>query len=328
VSSENHFKRRLRRTWKRVARASRAVPERFLVSLAWHVIPRLSRSWVLLFSRAGGYVYTLLGRRDRKVIEANLDLVFGSATCRLDRRRLVRDICTNVVRMLLDCFWFARNNRTRILEYVSLDPGFEALKKSCDPVVAVTGHMGSWELVAQVLSLHGRRGTSVYAPIGGPATQQLLLKMRAQNGQDLVPREGAVLPLLRALRRGDLVGLLLDQRTPLREGGVFVDFLGRKTTMSKAAGTLSVRLKVPVVTLWCRHVGEGRYLAEVLDFLPPDHGMNETEVTQWVADSLGKAIRHFPEQWLWMYRRWRHVPDGEDPARYPFYSIPHNPDVD
>ncbi len=261
-------------------------------------------------------------------MQANLDLVFGSPASATERKRLLQAISIHAARVLLDCFWFAKDSRRRILDYVSLDPEFAALTKGDQATIAVTGHLGAWELVAQSLSLHGRKGTSVYAPIGGSETQRLLLKMREQHGQDLVPQKGAMLPLLRALRRDEIVGLLLDQRTAVRDGGIFVDFMGRKTTMSKSAGTLSVRLRVPVVALRCRYIGGGRYRGEVLGSLPADHGLDEEQVTQWVADTLGSAVRAYPEQWFWMYRRWRHVPAGEDPAGYPFYAKPHNPEHD
>lgn len=275
-----------------------------------------------------GSLYAGLARRERAIIRANLELVFGPPASSVERRRLVRAICTHAARVLLDFFWFAKETRQRVLDHVELDGGVSALCRSSAPAIVVTGHMGCWELAAQILCAHGRKLTSVFAPIGGPTTQALMERMRSSDGHTVVPREGAVVGLLRALRQGHLVGLLLDQRTPLREGGLFVDFMGRKTTMSKVAGTLSVRLRVPVAVMWCRYAGNGRYRAEFLGELPADHGLDEAGVTQWVSDALGRAIRANPGQWLWMYRRWRHVPAGEDPSAYPFYAGPHDPAMD
>lgn len=330
-SGTSEMRRRLRRLRKRLVRGPRALFERGAVWLAWWILPSLPRVWIDGLADALGPLYLRLAGRDRAVMRANLDLVFGRAgtpDALRERRRLERDIGRNAVRVLLDCFWFARDTRRRLQAHVTLDEASTALARTPGAFLAVTGHLGTWELVAQSLCLGGRRGTCVYAPIGSAVTQRFLLRMRMQNGQELVPREGALVPLLRALKRGDVVGLLLDQRTPLHEGGLFVDFLGRKTTMSKAAGMLSVRMGVPVHLLLCRCLDGGRYRVELFRSLPPGHGLAADAVNQWVSDALGDAVRAMPEQWLWMYRRWRHVPPGEDPAAYPFYARPFDPACD
>jgi KDO2-lipid IV(A) lauroyltransferase len=310
---------------KRILHTLCAAPEWLLVTLAWIVVPRLSRRRIVRLAARSGNAMARICGRPRRIVEANLDLVFGPAAARGERDALVRAIFAHAVLVLLDFFWFARDSRNRVLQHVAFDAGIERVIASDDPAIMVTGHVGAWELAAQVLCARGRRLTSVYAPLGGPQTRERMRAMRKANGQTVVPREGAAVALLRALHERQLIGLLLDQFTPVSSGGVFVDFLGRKAIISKIAGTLSVRRHVPVHILWCRHLGDGEYRAELLDTLPAGHGMDEVAVTQWAAAALGAAVRGAPEQWLWTYRRWRHVPLDEDPKDYPFYARPFNP---
>lgn len=316
---------------KRIVRRVRSWFEVGAVYLAWWVIPSFPRKWIDWLAWHVGPVYLKVAARDRKIMRANLDLVYGSPQdpdSIAERSELEKNIGRNVVRVLLDYFWFSRDTRQRIEKHVELDEATEKLAATEGAIVFVTGHLGAWELAAQAFCLRDRRGTVVYSPVGSSATQRLMLKMRSQNGQDLVPREGALVPLLRALKKGHFIGLLLDQRTTLLEGGVFVDFMGLKTTISKAAGLLAERTGTPIYVHFCRFLGAGQYRVESFRSLQPDHGMEPGAVHQWIADALGDAIREVPEQWLWMYRRWRIIPPGEDPARYPYYAHKFDPDWD
>ncbi len=314
-----------RRRRKRLVRRLRAHPEGWLVTLAAAVIPRLPRPVILATARSVGTVLPWIARRERAIVEANLDLVYGPDPSPGVRARRIRAIFRHSALVLLDCFWFSRNSRERVLRHVRCDDLFTSVLRENRPLIVVAAHLGSWELGAQLACILGRRLTSVYAPVGGGRTQQRLAAMRAANGQTIVPREGALRALLKALRDRQVVGLIVDQYTSVEDGGAFVDFLGRKAAISQVAGVLSLRFKTPVHALCCRHTGDGNYHVGITRVLLPGHGMDALQVTQWVASALGDAIRSVPEQWLWMYRRWRHVPPGEDPGRYPFYARPWTP---
>lgn len=329
VDAGNGESGRWRRFRKSVSRRLRRGPEWVLVSLGWYVIPRLSRQRVLALARIGGRVGEILDRRSRRTIEANLEFVYGPAASRAERDALVRSVCRHAALVVLDFFWFSRDSRARVLQHVSFDDRIARFLAEDEAAVVVTGHLGTWELAAQLLCAHDRRLTSVYAPLGGALTQRRMEGMRAAIGQTVVPRDGgAAVALLRALHDGHVVGLLLDQHATLSAGGAFVDFLGHPAAISKIAGVLSIRRNVPVHAICCKHTGNGFYRTEMLDTLPPGHGMDELAVTQWVANTLGAAILRTPEQWFWMYRRWRHVPPGVDGTTFPFYSHPFNPACD
>ena len=323
------FRKKIRQFRKRLFHAMLVPVELLLVRLALSIIPRLSRERALRFSRFLGGVAMHLCRRDCRYMRANLKLIYGDTMDKAEMRRFMRSVWNHAGLVLVDFFWFLRDTHERVTKYVDIDPSFTALSRGTDGCLGITAHIGNWELAAHSMCEHGREVTSVFAPIGATRlTQKALLASRESSGQHLVAKQGAVLHLLRALRAGTIVGLLLDQFTKVTQGGMFVDFLGLPAPISKIAGVLHTRRRCAVHIVACVHQGTGRYRSFESAVLPADSGLTDEEVTQWVADRLSDLVRQYPEQWLWMYRRWRHVKPGDDPARYPYYAHSFNPLVD
>ena len=323
------FRKKIRRFRKRVFHALLVPVELLLVHLAMFAIPRLSRGRALGLSRFIGGCAMCLSRRDTRHMRANLRLIYGDTMDKAEEKRFMRSVWNHAGLILIDFFWFLKDTHQRVMEYVEIDPSFTALSRGTDGCLGITAHIGNWELAAHSMCEHGREVTSVFAPIGATRlTQKALLASREASGQRLVARQGAVLHLLRALRNGTIVGLLLDQFTKVTQGGMFVDFLGMPAPISKIAGVLQTRRHCAIHIVACLHQGNGHYRSFESAVLPGDSGLSEEEVTQWVADRLSDLVRQCPEQWLWMYRRWRHVKPGDDPARYPYYAHSFNPLAD
>jgi len=144
--------------------------------------------------------------------------------------------------------------------------------------------------------------------------------VRMKTGGLTVAREGAMVQLLKAVREKRIIAVLLDQRVNESEGGVFVDFFGKPALMSTVAGILSKRRKLPIHLITCKYLPSGHCHIMLSKTLPGDCGLDEMEVTHWVARAMEEQIKGQPEQWLWMYRRWQDIPKGDDPSRYPFYA--------
>lgn len=306
------------------------VPLEFaLVRLGTLILPRLSRKSILRFSRFIGGCAMCFGSVGNRRMQANLRAVYGETQTEAERRALMRGVWNHCSLLILDLFWFLRDTQARIDEYVTIEDSFCELSRGTKGCIGVTAHLGNWEIAANSICENGREVTSVYAPIGGiRVTQHTLQSARQLTGQHLVPRQGAAIHLVRAIRQGNVVGMLLDQFTKVNDGGMFVDILGLPAPISKIAGVLHGRLQCPIHVVACVHTGNGYYRAFQSAMLPAEAPLSEEETTQWVADRISELIRQYPEQWLWMYRRWRHIKPGSDPARYPYYAHSFNPLVD
>ena len=313
--------RRARLRRRRVRNALRVVPECLSVILLWLLIPALPHRAMLALAWLCGRVASLPFFAQTKAIDLNLRFIYGDRKTAEERRRLVREVNGNAVRMFLEYFWYSWFTTRRVRRHVAIDESIRPVLESPEGVLLVSGHLGNWEVGALRSSVEGIPLTSVYAPIGHPVTQWLMRRMRSHTGGHIVPREGAAVALLRTLRDGGKIALLLDQYIPVRQGGMFSKILGRPAIVSGLVGLLSARRRAPVASAGCVHVGGGNYVFKLFRMLPGDHGMTPEQVTHWVADSITRQIEEYPGQWFWMYRRWRHVPPGEDPADYPPYAV-------
>lgn len=308
-------------------RTIRAAAEIWLARAALKIVPGMSRTalrqlaWVL-----GGVAYRLGGTRTRRVAEANLALVFTDRPLR-ERRRILKQSLRTFALSMLDVFWLSREPGKKIEDLVELHPSYDRVLKP-GPMICVTAHMGNWEALGMAIShLAGEPLVSVAATIKNRRVDELFVNLRRVTGQQVVPRKGAVRSLLKALREGRKIALVLDQNTKPVEGGIFVDFLGLPAPVSTAPALLALRTGAPIVIGIALPTLDGRYrtlpLIEIPTGAPTD---NQDEAVHWItariADALSAVIRAHPEAWVWSYKRWKIRPSGASAEAYPFYSRP------
>ena len=191
-------------------------------------------------------------------------------------------------------------------------------------MIGVTAHFGNWELLSKALSVYGFPHVAVASPLANPTVDAIIGMGRSIPGVEIVTRQGAIRGLLRALRQKKYVALLLDQNTKPEEGGLFVNFFGLSIPMSTAAAVLSARTDTPVIPLFCRANVNGSYTIYSLPSLKraePEPKIIHT-ITQTIAALFEQEIRAHPEQWLWMYKRWKYIDPDWPAAVYPFYAKP------
>ena len=307
-----------RKTIKTWTRKARAPLECAAIMLGWAIIPALPRRCVTGMATFLGWAMSHVCVRQTRIMEANLDVMYGDSLSKEERRKIVRGAGAHAALVVFDFFWFSWFTRRRILKYVSMGPVFERLAMDPKGVLLVASHFGNWELGAMRGVLLRGKAVIVFAKLGTAIAQRMMLSIRTRLGVSMVPRAGAMVALLRAVRDGDPIALLLDQRAGEDEGGIWVDFFGKPALMSSAAGVLAVKRSVTVALTSPRYVAGGRIHVETLEIMPP---MTDVQAaTQWVADGMARQIREDPAQWLLMYRRWRDVKPGDDHATYPFYA--------
>jgi KDO2-lipid IV(A) lauroyltransferase len=177
-------------------------------------------------------------------------------------------------------------------------------------VVAVTGHVGHWELlgwsfVRQGIPLH----VIAQQNVDGRLTA-LANAFRAKGHVHTVLRgtPGAAVGMLRALRRGDALGLLIDQDT--RVQSVCVPFFGARASTPRAPADLALRTGAATVAVFLQRGEDGRYHFSGEELDVPRTGDTEADVlelTRRYSDCIEAAIRRAPEQWVWMHQRWKTV---------------------
>jgi KDO2-lipid IV(A) lauroyltransferase len=296
--------------------------ELMLVGLAFLFVPFLPRRAVVGLARRLGSLAYRLAKRTRRLAIANLEVAFGSTLTAEERESVARSAFQTFGLTLLDLFWFRRFTRSRVTKWVrfdaSLDPYFEG-----GAMVAVTAHFGNWEVMGLAAAAQGKPPVSVAAPLMNPAVDAVLLRERRRTGQEVVPREGAAKALIRALRAGRSVAVLLDQNTHPRDGGIFVPFFGRPVPVSRVPAALAIRTGAPVTFCFCVPDRRGAYTIYGRGPSEPSRlGVDEETVTRSILAAIEAEVRQNPQFWLWMYKRWKLIPDGESADGYPYYARP------
>jgi KDO2-lipid IV(A) lauroyltransferase len=183
-------------------------------------------------------------------------------------------------------------------------------------LICVSGHLGVWELCPYLPSLRGFPMTVVARPTGSQPVDEVLTAIRRSGGTNVVGKRGILLPLKRALARGEMVGLLSDEDA--RERPLFVPFLGTLAATTPSVAFLQRVTGAPIVVASVHRIGRERWRCHVwrvIRFDPTrDPKQREREVTAEVSDALSRAILAYPEQWFWGSRRFLSRPPGEAPG--------------
>jgi KDO2-lipid IV(A) lauroyltransferase len=163
---------------------------------------------------------------------------------------------------------------------------------------------------------------SVGKQLGSDATTEKLNAFRSRLGQQIILSEGALMPLLRTLKKGGNIALLADQYLNEAKGGIWTTFLGHPSLTAPSPAFFAQRIKKDVLIgvgyMQARPDGHYRCVDPIL--LYPEEGESLEALTQRVSDASSKMIKRFPTQWLFAYKRWRAIPEGADPKEFPFYA--------
>ena len=235
----------------------------------------------------------------------------------LEMAGLPGDIASGVWRSIaLHLVVFARMGRidaSNVHEWIRYE-GFEHFtraKAAGKGVLFATLHLGAWELSAFSHALMAEPMHVVVRPLDNPLLDAFIEARRASSGNIVLGKKEAARGIFQALKANRAVGILVDQNVGLDEG-IFVNFFGRKACVSPTFAKLAARTGAAVIpgyAIWSP--GERKF---VLRFDEPVGITGNTFIdTQRIQNALERAIRAYPDQWLWIHRRWKTRPPGEEP---------------
>ena len=317
-------KSRLRRAWRNVRRCLAAIPQAVLLGVGLLVVPHLTRAGERRLARVIAWLLCRPAFRWYRYARTNVDLVFGDRLSPAEKDRIVRESFRSTALVLTDYLWFSHRTKERLARHCEI--GDDTVRRWVEGDFAgtfVTAHFGNWELAGLKVASCGRRLWSVYRPLGCAAVARWMRRFRDRAGQRTLPREGALRGVLRALRSRDVVALLLDQHVPVEEGAAYLDFFGLPATFSTAVGTLSHRLRTPILVCTAEHdaARDAYVLRAVREFSAEETARTSPlDLTRGIVRAYEDMIRRRPGQWMWSYRRWKRWQPGDDPNRFPWYA--------
>ncbi|MGZ5959130.1 MAG: lysophospholipid acyltransferase family protein [Myxococcaceae bacterium] len=281
-----------------------------LLRAALAVLGRLPLGWAQALGRAVGTAAFHLAPGERAKALASLSVAFPemSEEARLElARRCFRHLGTAAMEMVVAP---RLGDRFDALVDCSGDAlaAMERAAASGKGGVCVAAHLGNWELHAWGVARHGLPLHAVGKENVDPRLTRLIDRFRARGGVRNVWRgqPGAAVALLRALRKGQLLGILIDQDTNVQN--VFVPFFGRPAATPRAAADLVLRTGAAALVCLIHKREDGTYRASSEEVEVPHTGDPERDVVELTARFTARieaAIRAHPEQWVWMHQRWK-----------------------
>jgi KDO2-lipid IV(A) lauroyltransferase len=265
----------------------------------------------------GQIVYFLHGKL-RRVGMRNLGMAFPQMPVR-ERRKIVRGVFTSLGRQLAEVCLFPRYTAENVSQVVIYD-GFENFDRASQlgkGVLFLTGHLGGWELSAFSHSLYGHPLRFVMRPLDNPYLDRMVREYRTMHGNIPILKDDPVRELLRAMKEGATVGILMDTNM-MPPQGIFVDFFGIAACTPSGLARIALRTDAAVVpgfTIWDATLRKYR-----LRFDPAlkliRTGNTEVDIvanTQMFTKVIEDFVRRYPDQWLWVHRRWKTRPAGQPP---------------
>ncbi|MCX7015151.1 MAG: lysophospholipid acyltransferase family protein [Candidatus Sumerlaeota bacterium] len=288
-----------------------------LARAAGAVVRALPQWACAALASALGAAAAAVDARHRRLMMRQMRLAFGDALSERDRRRLSRLCYRHEALCFMELMRLPKVDRRYVARHIDMADARkgEPLKASRRGVLVITGHIGSWELLAHVAALSGYPVTALARPIGNPLLDAELERLRTISGNRILGKYDSMREVRRCLEAGEWVCFLYDQN-----GGpsdAFVPFFGVPAATWRSASFLHWKVKAPIVVATLSRgdwLGR-RFALRVERVLEPIEGESREACEQRVLTEINaafeEAIRAHPEQWVWQHRRWKTRPPGE-----------------
>jgi len=256
----------------------------------------------------------------RRALHQNLSRVLGTS----DRRvlgRMARRSLRNFSKYVVDFIHFYNMSPEDIRRRIIFDD-FERLNAAVAEgkgIIFVTLHFGNWDMGAAGLAVYGYPVDAIAETFELPRMNDLVQGYRRHLGVNIIPMERVGPGVLRALRRGDILALLID--VPAPGASVAVDFFGALAEVPAGPARLALRTGARVIpAVLAREAGREELIRPILDFdvrLEPsgDEEQDVRDLTQQIMSSLERFIRQYPDQWFMFRPMWPTPQPAQEPEQ-------------
>ena len=262
--------------------------------------------------------YYLLGNL-RKVGYRNLEIAMPELQ-QPEREKLVKGSFESLGRVLGEVSQFHKATPARLEHLIEfhIDHLLELYAKVRHQgrgAIVVTGHIGNWELFVFAFAAIYEPMSYLARPIDNPLIEEMTVRIRSRFGNRPINKTNSVMVASKILREGGILGILADVNAHPKEG-VFVPLFGVPACTSTGAALLAIRTNsviVPMCAVWDRE--KNKYVAIHGEIIEPamtgDRKSDVAETTARFTAEIEKFVRAYPDQWLWIHKRWKTRPPGE-----------------
>jgi len=279
-----------------------------------NVIPR---KCALFIGETLGLVAYLIIPKERHKALTNLDRAYGDSIPFRRKREIARRCFITFGRSAVEAMRLRKHFHRQIrpnVEVVGLDK-FQAAYDRGKGVVAFTGHIGNFELLAAWVAQSGFKSAVIGREMYDKRLDKMLVANRTELGLVNVQTDDSPRKILRLLRDGYAIGFLIDTDS-FRVAGELTPFYGRLAKTPTGPTELGLLSGAAFVPIFCLSFPRGKYKLIFGDELIPESRERSREniyrTTCRMTEVIENLIREYPEQWIWMHNRWHTRPEPSD----------------
>lgn len=264
------------------------------------------------------FIFKRIGKKYHGIVTKNLNIAFPhlNEDKILELKDKVYNHFSTIFIQILALF--VRKKPEKVLkpmEVRNLEILEIALQKNSG-VIIFSAHLGNWELVPYLLSLHlNRKIWGIAREMNNSLIERTVIRFRESMGSKIIYRRNSIRTIIKAFEQNEIVFFLTDQNAITREG-VQIDFFGKRVSAVSSVSALHIKRDIPVVPLFL-HYEEERIILEISPEIQFEKtGDTEKDIvtmTRQCTALIEEEIRNYPEQWFWFHNRWKSSPMVNEP---------------
>ena len=283
----------------------------FTAKLTGYCISRLPRSVSLVLGGWLGKIVFWFASQQRRLACEHIRQCLDLADKR-SIKTIAKKCFANLGKTVVEFMQFPRMNLKQIQQYVSFEgiQHVEAALAQGKGAIILTGHFGNWELLAASISVSVAPLTPIVRELRSPRLNVLVSSYREKAGYSTIDRDTGVRQALRCLKNNQLLGIVADVDTTVN--GVFVDFFGKPAYTPYSPVAFALKTGAAILPSFIIRQPEGSHRVIIEPPLVLKRcDVKEKELvinTQKFTEIIESYVRKYPEQWIWMHKRWKTRP--------------------
>jgi len=285
----------------------------WIIRIIFQIMSYIPISVGRFIGKALGIAISMMPMSRLRVSLENIQKSLGRSMTDSEALKLNRRVFKHFGQTLFELPHIFRIDHKNLDKYVVFE-GAENLTQALAKgrgVFLLSAHLGNWEMITAAVSIRFGRLSAIASPQHSPSIERLIYNIRTRFGMEVIPKRNGMKKMISALKQNRIVGILLDLNAPWYQG-VFVDFLGIQSCTNKGLALMALKMDTPVIPGFSIRQEDGLYhimLGEEVKLIRTGNRIVDVEEnTALFTRIIETQIKKYPDQWLWLHRRWKTLP--------------------
>jgi len=243
----------------------------------------------------------LLDKKRKNDICVNLNLAFGEKS-KTEKKKIAKKVYKNFARNLIEFIENKKLSQKELLKKVEFK-GFDKLNY---PVIFATAHFGNWEIMPIGFGCRYSKINVVYRKIDNEKLNKEIIQSRKRFNVEMIEKTGALKKLILAIKKGENIGILVDQNTSSNEG-IETTFFGKKVLQTPSAAILSKKFNIPIAMAFALPKNDKWEIVITDIFYTKD--IQESVNRQ--SKAIEEIVKKYPDEYYWFHKKFKHFYESE-----------------